>query len=154
MLKDEIRATHEAEARRGRQAFWLTVAAFVWSVALLGAVFVFPAYGSSSASSAGAHVSGSLTLFEVNGPWALVPMGAPLIVVSLVWAALYLQCSRGSRVAEFVAGALAAVLVLGCFVAIGSVGLLIAPAAALLARAIAITPSGDSCRGTLTGATG
>jgi hypothetical protein len=142
MLQDEV--------RRGRQAFWLTVAAFMWSAALLGAAFLFPAYGSSSASSAGTHLSGSLTLVQVNGLWALVPMGAPIVIVSLAWAALYRQCSRGSAVAEFAADVLLALLVVGCFVAIASIGLFIAPAAALLARAVAITPSGSSRCGGLT----
>jgi hypothetical protein len=146
MLQDEV--------RRGHQAFLLTVAAFVWSVALLGAAFLFPAYGSSATSSAGGHVSGSLTLVQVNGLWALVPMGAPIIIVSLAWAALYRQCSRGSAVAEFVAGALVGLLVLGSVVALASVGLFIVPAAALLGRAAALTPSGSSRCGGLTSATG
>jgi hypothetical protein len=78
-------------------------------------------------------------------------MGAPIVIVSLAWAALYRQCSRGSAVAEFAADVLLALLVVGCFVAIASVGLFIAPAAALLARAVAITPSGSS-RGGMTAA--
>jgi len=142
------------EVGRGRQAFWLTVAALVWSAALVGAAVWFPAYSSSSASSAGTHLSGSLTLVEVNGLWALVPMGVPLIVVVLAWAALHRKCSRGSRVAGYVASALVAVLVAGCLVALASVGLFIVPVAALLAGAVVITPSGSSRSGGLTAATG
>lgn len=138
------------EVRRGRQAFWLTVAAFAWSVALVAAAAWLPVYGSSSASSAGAHFSGSLTLVQVNGLWALVPMGVPLIVVVLAWAALYRKCSRGSRLAGYVAGGLLAVLLAGCLVALASVGLFIVPVAVLLARAVVITPSGSSRSGGLT----
>lgn len=144
----------QSEARRGRQAFWFTIAAFMWSAALIGAAFWLPVYGSSSTSSTGAHSSASLTLVQVNGLRVLIPMGVPLIIVALAWVALHRKCSRGGRVAGYVAGALVGMLVAGCLVAIASVGLLIAPVAALLARAAAITPSGSSHSGALTGAIG
>jgi|HubBroStandDraft_6_1064221.scaffolds.fasta_scaffold73106_3 hypothetical protein len=134
----------QTDARPGRQAFWFTVAAFVWSAALVGAVFVLPFYGSSSVSSTGAHSSPSLTLIQVNGPGVLVPMGIPLIIVALVWAALHRKCSRGGRAARYVAWTLVGMLAAGCLVAIASVGLLIAPVAALLWCAAAITPSGGT----------
>ncbi len=139
-----------SEVRRGRQAFWFTIAAFVWSAALVGVAFLLPAYGSSSTSSTGTHSSGSLTLVQVNGLRVLIPVGVPLIIVVLVWAALHRKCSRGGRLAGPVASALVWMLVAGCFVAIASVGLFIAPVAALLARAAAITPSGSSHSGALT----
>lgn len=91
-----------------------------------------------------------------SGQWTrvLIPMGVPLIIVALAWVALHRKRSRGGRVAGYVAGALVGMLVAGCLVAIASVGLLIAPVAALLARAAAITPSGSSHSGALTGAIG
>jgi len=141
------------EARRGRRAFWFTVAAFVWSGALVGAALLLPVYGSSSASSMGAHSSASLTLVQVNGLGVLIPVGVPLIIVALVWAALHRKCSRGGRLGGYVAWTLVWILVAGCLVAIASVGLFIAPVAGLLWRAAAITPSGRSCSGALTGAT-
>jgi hypothetical protein len=131
----------QTAARPGRQAFWFTVAAFGWSAALVGAAFVLPLYGSSSTSSTGAHSSAALTLVQVNGPWALIPMGLPLIIVALVWAALYRKCSRRGRVPRYVAWTFVGLLVTGCLVAIASVGLLIVPVAALLWCAAAITPS-------------
>ena len=131
----------EAQARAGRQAFWFTVAAFVWSAALVGAAFVLPLYGSSSTSSTGALASSSLTLVQVNGPAVLIPMGVPLIIVTLVWAALHRKCSRGGRLAGYVAWTFVGVLAAGCVVAIASVGLLIVPVAALLWCAAVMTPS-------------
>jgi hypothetical protein len=143
----------QREARRGRQAFWLTVSAFVWSAGLVGAAFMLPLYGSSSSSSTGTHSSASLTLVQVNGLEALVPMGAPLIIAALVWAALHRKCSRGGRITGYAAWMLVSVLVAGCLVGIASVGLFIAPAAALLWRAAAITPSAGPRTGAVTGAT-
>lgn len=138
----------QIDARPGRKAFWFTVAAFVWSAALVGAAFVLPFYGSSSVSSNGAHSSPSLTLVQVNGPGVLIPMGIPLIIVALVWAALHRKCSRGGRAAGYAAWTFVAMLAAGCLVAIASVGLLIAPVAALLWCAAAITPSGGTCTAT------
>jgi hypothetical protein len=135
----------QTEARAGRQAFWLTVAAFVWSAALVGAAFVLPLYGGSSTSSTGAHSSASLTLVQVNGPRVLIPMGFPLIIVALVWAALHRKCSRGGRVPGYAAWTFVGMLAAGCLVAIASVGLLIVPVAGLLWCAAAITPSGGAC---------
>lgn len=142
----------QRDADRGRQAFWFTVAAFVWSAALVGAAFLLPVYVSSSTSSAGAHSLTSLTLVHVNGLGVLVPVGVPLITVALVWVALHRKCSRGGRVAGYVAQTLVWMLAAVCLVAIASVGLFILPAAALLARA-AITPSGSSRSRAVTGAT-
>jgi hypothetical protein len=133
-----------ARHRAGRQAFWLTVAAFAWSAALVGAAFVLPLYGSSSTSSTGAHFSAGPTLIDVNGPSALIPMGIPLVVVALVWAALHRKCARGGRIPNAIAWSFAGVLAAGCLVAIASVGLLILPVAALLLCATATTPSGGA----------
>jgi hypothetical protein len=135
----------QTEARAGPQAFWLTVTAFLWSAALVGAAFVLPLYGSSSTSSTGAHSSASLTLVQVNGPRVLIPVGLPLIIVALVWAALHRKCSRGGRVPGYLAWTFVGILAAGCLVAIASVGLLIVPVAALLVCAAAITPSGGAC---------
>jgi hypothetical protein len=40
----------QTEAGAGRQVFWLTVAAFVWSAALVAAAFVLPLYGCAPGS--------------------------------------------------------------------------------------------------------
>ena len=135
------------DAQRGRQAFWWTVAAFVWSAALIGAAVVVPVYGASSASSPGAEHSGGLTLVAVNGLGALIVLSVPLVFVSLAWVALHRKCARGSRLAGYVAGGLLAVLASGCVLALATVGMFVAPVAVLLARAIAITPLGGHAGG-------
>jgi hypothetical protein len=119
----------------------LTVAAITWSAMLLGAAFLFPAYGSSAASSSGAQSSGSQTLVQVNGPGVLIPVGVPLVIAALVWAALLYKCSRGGRVGDYVAWTCIAVLGCFCVVSILSIGIFVVPVAMLLARAVLLTPS-------------
>lgn len=70
----------ERWSRRGREAFWLTTEAFVWSATLVGAAFLLRVYGASGASSTGAHRSGSLTLVAVNGLGVLVPVAVPVLI--------------------------------------------------------------------------
>jgi hypothetical protein len=131
----------EPGSRRGRQAFWLTIAGMAWSAALLAAACVLPVYGSSGSSSTGLSWSGSSTLVAVNGIGVLVPVGIPLLISASVWFALHRKCSCGGPLAGYLAWALVVVLALGCLIAAASIGLLIVPVALLLARAAAITPS-------------
>jgi hypothetical protein len=133
----------KCEIRRGRQAFWLTLAAFMWSVTLFGAAFLFPAYSTSSASSSGARSSGSLSLVHVNGFGVLIPVGVPLVVAAVVWAALHHKCSRGGRVGDYIAWTCISVLGCFCLVAILSIGIYVVPVAVLLACAVSLTPSGS-----------
>jgi hypothetical protein len=139
----------------GRRAFSFTVGAFVWGVALIGAAFLVPVYGSSTASApvGASHASPSVTLVQVNGLRVLIPVAAPAVIAALVWVALRLKCSRGGRVSGFVAWSLIGTLVAGCFVAIASVGLFVAPVAGLIWYAASLTPSGGARSGTATGAT-
>ena len=133
----------ESEVRHRRQAFWLTVAAFMWSAMLVGGAFLFPAYGSSAASSTGAQSSGSLTLVQVNGLGVLIPVGVPLVIAALVWVALHRKCSRGGRIGGYVAWACISVLGAFCGLAIFSIGILVMPVVVLLACAALCTPSGS-----------
>ncbi len=133
----------KCEVRRGLHAFWLTAAAVMWSVMLLGAAVLLPAYGSSSASSSGAQSSSSLTLVQVNGLGVLIPVGVPLVIAALVWVALHHKCSRGGRLGNCVAWTCIAVLGGFCVVAILSIGIFVAPVAVLLAFAVSLTPSGS-----------
>lgn len=112
---------------RGRRAFWLTFAAFAWGAALVVAAFVVP-------------VSGAQTLVAQNGPHVLFVIGAPVVIAALVWVALHHRCSRGGVVGGYLAWTLIAILIAGCMLGIASVGLFMAPAAVLLARAAALTP--------------
>lgn len=80
---------------------------------------------------------------QVNGLRVLIPVALPAVVTALVWLALHRRCARGGRAGSNLAWALISVLVVGCVVAIASVGVLVAPAVALLAGAAYLTPSGD-----------
>jgi hypothetical protein len=115
----------------------------MWSAMLLGAAFVFPAYGSSWASSSGAQSAGSQTLVQVNGLGVLIPVGIPLVIAVVVWAALHHKCSRGGRAGDYVAWACIAALGCFCVVAILSIGIFVVPVAILLASAVLRTPSGS-----------
>jgi hypothetical protein len=128
------------EVRRGRQAFWLTVAALAWSAVLIGAAFLFPAYGSSSSA---AQASGSQTLVQVNGLGVLIPVGVPLVVSAMVWAALHHKCARGGRVGDYIARTCVGLLGCFCLLAILSIGIYVAPVAVLLACAVSLTPPGS-----------
>lgn len=114
----------------GRYAFLLTVGAFLWSVGLVGAALLLPAYGSA-------------TLVEENGTQVLLPVAVPAVISAVVWLALWRKCSRGGRVAGRVAWVFVALLSGECVVAIASIGIFAAPVAVLLACAAAKTPSGS-----------
>jgi hypothetical protein len=126
---------------RGRWAFGLTLLAFGWGIALVVAAFVVPVYGSSTSSGVSV-ASAASTLVQVNGLGVLVPMGLPGLIAAVVWFALHRKCSRGSRPSGYVAWTLIWLLAALCVVAIASIGMFVAPVAALLARAASLTPSG------------
>jgi hypothetical protein len=134
----------QQSSRGGRWAFGLTVLAFAWGIALLVVAFVFPMYGSSTASApSGVSVpSASSTLVGVNGLGMLVPVGLPTLIAAVVWFALHRKCSRGSRPSSYVAWWLIWLLIAFCLVAIASIGMFVLPVAAFLAGAALLTPSG------------
>ena len=114
----------------GRSAFLMTVAAFVWSVGLVVAALLLPAYGSA-------------TLVEENGTRVFLPVAAPAVISIVVWLALWRKCSRGGRVTVWVAWTFVALLVGVCVVTIPSIGISVTPVAVLLACAASRTPSGS-----------
>jgi hypothetical protein len=140
--------------RLGRWAFGLTVAAFLWAVALIAAAFLAPAYSGSESSSVsdpnGTTTSGprhtTSTLVEENGLEVLVPIAVPALITVLVWFALHHKCSRGSRASDRIAWAAVAVLAALCMLASLSVGPFMLPVALLLAAATALTPAGTDRR--------
>jgi hypothetical protein len=117
-----------AHARRGRWAFGLTVTAFLWAVALIGAALVVPVYNTSE------------TLVAENGSGVLIAVAIPAALAAGVWLALHRRCSRGSRTASCVAWSLVALLTVFCVLALFSIGSVVAPVALLLAAAAALTP--------------
>lgn len=115
---------------RGRRAFVLTVVAFAWSIGLLVAALLAPAYGST-------------TLVQENGSGVLIPVGIPAAISAAVWLALWRRCTRGGSVSGVVAWTCVLLLALFCLIALASIGLFVIPVAVLLACATSATPLGD-----------
>jgi hypothetical protein len=116
---------------RGRRAFVLTVLAFAWSIGLLAAALLAPAYGST-------------TLVQENGSGVLLVVAVPAVISVAVWLALWRKCTRGGRVSGVVAWACVSTLAAFCVLALFSIGIFVVPVAALLACAVSVTPSGDA----------
>ena len=132
----------QRSSRHGRWAFGLTVAAFLWGIALFVAAFVAPVYSSVSSTSAGTTVASSSTLVAVNGLGVLVPVAIPALLAGLVGFGLHRKCSRGSRASGRLAWALTLLLVAVGVVTGFSIGIFVLPLAALLVAAASLTPSG------------
>lgn len=115
---------------RGHRAFVLTASAFVWSIGLLAAALLAPAYGSA-------------TLVDENGSWVLVVVAVPAVISTLVWLALWRKCTRGASVSGVMAWTCVSLLAVFCLIALASIGMFVIPVAVLLAWAAAVTPSGD-----------
>jgi hypothetical protein len=116
------------DADLGRRASLLALLALAWGILLIAGALLLPVYGSA-------------TLVAENGRGVLIPVSFPAAVSVAVWVALRVKCSRGGRAPELVAWVLIAVLSAFCLVAILSIGLLVVPAAALLAVAAVMTPA-------------
>ena len=120
-------------------AFWLTVAAFVWSVALIVGAFVVPVYSGSGASSISGPFSTHATLVAQNGLRVLLPISVPAALTLFVWIALHRKCSHNSRAAGVAASAGIAVLAAFNTLAMLSVGIFIVPVTLLLVWAASLT---------------
>ena len=107
--------------------FGLTAAAFAWAAALVPLGFLAPVYAGDGPDS----------LVAVNGPGVLAVLAAPAVVAGLVWFLLHRRCSRGgsATAAWGLIGLLGALSLLGA----ATIGLFVAPVAALLALAAAHT---------------
>jgi hypothetical protein len=114
----------------GRQAFVLTVLAFVWSAGLFAAALFAPAYGST-------------TLVQENGSGVLLVVAFPAVISAAVWLALWRRCTRGGAVSGVVAWTCVSLLGLFCLIALASIGLFVIPVAVLLACATSLTTPGD-----------
>jgi len=129
-----------SDLRRGRWAFGLTLAALLWALGLVLAAFVVPVYSGRQSSGSAPQMDTSATLIGENGLGALVPVGAPALVVLLVWSALHFRCARGGRSAGYVAWVLIGLLSAFCLLAMFSIGMFVLPVALLLAAAASHTP--------------
>lgn len=108
----------------------MTIGAFLWSLGLLLAALVAPAYGTA-------------TLVGENGARVLAVVAVPTVVSVMVWVSLWRKCARGARGGGYVAWTCIAVLAAFCLLAILSVGIYVVPVALLLAWAALLTPSGS-----------
>jgi hypothetical protein len=124
----------------GRLAFILATTGMLWSLALVPAAFLFPAYGGEASTSTGATVHTTDTLVGVNGPWAVALFVPPVLLAAVAWLGLHRSCSSGSRFGRLL-GQGAAWLLLAFAVFSFSAGFLVLPAALLLVVAALRTPA-------------
>ena len=124
-------------AGRLRRGEWVAlVFAFGWSVAVLAAAALAPAYQSENATSSGAASPGSASMLDQNGPWILLVIAIPLVVTLIVGYALWRR--GGQRGAGPVAWTFTGLLVGFNLVAMFSIGLFILPITACLVVACVI----------------
>jgi lysylphosphatidylglycerol synthetase-like protein (DUF2156 family) len=122
---------------RGRASFGFTVAAVLYSLALLAWVVLVPSTEGE-------------TLLEYGGLWSLAITAQPLLVSLIMWRLLRNRCTTGSRAAATAAWTIGG-MYLGWSV-IGALSLAAGafPAALLLLIAVTLTPdprdSRDDCR--------
>lgn len=119
--------------------------AVVWSAVLLVSAVTVPAYQSETRSTSGEVVRDTATLVEVNGPWALVVVAAPLVATAVVAWALWSGGSR--RGAVLTAWAAVGLLTALSVLALLSVGLFFLPTALALALACGLGTMGPSAAG-------
>src|SRR5438094_685476 len=113
---------------RGRAAFGLTLAAFVYGVALLVWVVAVPG------------VQGE-TLLEYGGPWSVAITIQPILFSGAMWWLLHRRCATGSRAATRIAWTAALAFLVWSVLGALSLAAGAFPAAALLLAAVACTPS-------------
>ena len=86
---------------------------------------------------------GPATLVDESGRGVVLVVALPAILTAAAWVALWRKCARGGRLSGCVAWACVWALAAFCVVSILTIGLFVAPAAALLGCAVLLTPSGS-----------
>ena len=129
---------------RGWLAFGLGGAAVLWSLGLVLAAFVVPAYSGESCQSSptGSTVCGPLpstTLYAENGWWVVKLLLAVALVTALAFWALHVYCVTGREAVMRAATVLICALGLFAFVSGFSIGLFVFPAVLLLIASAALT---------------
>jgi hypothetical protein len=117
-----------ARPRRAGWALGLSLFAVAWSIALVGAVFVVPAYNDGS------------TLAQENGAWMAIPAAVPAILAVAGFAGLRRRCAHGSRRGSALAWSAIIVLLAFSVVAMWSIGMFSFVAALALLAGAALTP--------------
>ena len=121
----------DRSAYLGRASFGLTVAAIIYSVALLAWVVAIPG------------IDGQ-TLLEYGGPASLAITVQPLLVSLLMWTLLRRRCTTGSRLASSAAWAIGGSYLAWSVLAALSLAAGALPASLLLLIAAMLTPTPSS----------
>jgi hypothetical protein len=116
---------------RGRIAFATSLLAILFAGGLFIASFTVSMYSNGG------------TLYGENGPDVLPAILLPLVLAVVAFAGLSAQCASGSRFGERTAITALTVLVLFTIVTGLSIGVLVLPITALVAIAVAATPTSD-----------
>jgi hypothetical protein len=137
-------------ATRGRWAFGLTAAAFLWALALIPAAFLVPVYGTETVGNAvpssvppvPTPSASSATLIGVNGISVrlLVVLALPSAFALIAWGGLHRACAKGSVRGRRVAGTAIALLGVLTVLTGFSIGEALVPALLLLVAARKLTP--------------
>jgi hypothetical protein len=131
--------------RRWLLAVRMAVAAGVWSLGLVLAALLVPAY-SGDTTTAGVATLTEQTLVQNEGLWSLALVMVPLIACGVVALAMVHRRRDDARWALPAAWAAIGVLVLVALVSITSVGAFMVPVAVLLALTVRITPGWGDVR--------
>jgi len=132
--------------RRRRLALRLTTAAWVWSVGLLLAALLLPAYDDQTVSNANGLTLRTATFVQVNGNWVLIPIALPAVVSLVVAVAIRQKQLTGPRWADFLGWLMVALLAVLTVVSILTIGALMIPVVVLLALALRLAPDPDAER--------
>lgn len=122
LMRQNVTSAPRQRRNPGRAAFWLSAAAFAWSVGL--------------------WAIGSATLIDEQGkPGILAALAVPMVLTMVTWLALHRVRTSRNRAARRLAWTSISVLALLAFLGGFSIGLFVLPIACLLIAAAALTPS-------------
>jgi|GEM_PF-6697213 len=131
----------ELAKRRRQFAFRLTVVALVWSIGLVLAAVLVPAYGGHTVSSGDGLTISKVTLVVDKGGWVLIPVALPALICVVVAFALRRRYRADGPASTMLAWAAIALLTALTAYLILSVGAYLVPVVILLAAAARLTPS-------------
>jgi hypothetical protein len=111
----------------------VTIAAGTWSLGLVIAALLLPAFDDQTVTGANGITLRNATFVQVNGAWVLIPVLLPLLACAVVGLAVRERHRGDVEWANTVAWLAVAVLAVETVLAIGSIGAFILPVLALLA---------------------
>jgi hypothetical protein len=129
---------------RWRLAVRLTVAALVWSIGLIVAALLVPAYSGQTVTDSRGVTLTTATLVQVHGARALIITAIPGVVSIVVGFALCRRRATGPRWTGIVAWSMIAVLAIVALLGILSVGVFMLPVVVLLAISTRLVPGPDT----------